>query len=141
MPWRPSWPATRRGGVDAGSGSITRRRTARRPPGAGSRFYGDAELVDWIKAYGPDIVLTGHIHQAPFKTGGSWVDRIGDTWVFNSGQQIGPTPAHIAINTRAQEAAWFSLAGAEGVDLNAPLVRPPMTLTALPDWMVAGVEP
>lgn len=106
----------------------------------GKRFYGDAELVDWIKQYSPDIVLTGHIHQAPFKIGGSWVDRIGDTWVFNSGQQIGPIPAHIAIETRAQEAAWFSLAGAEGVSLDAPLMRPLADLTALPAWMDTRVE-
>lgn len=99
----------------------------------GQRFYGDAQLNAWIAQYGPDIVFTGHIHEAPFKRGGSWVDRIGDTWVFNCGQQIGPQPAHIALDTKAREAAWFSLAGAELVSLDGPPER--RDLTALPAWM------
>lgn len=103
----------------------------------GHRFYGDADLSGWIEAYAPHIVLCGHIHQAPFKTGGSWVDRIGDTWVFNSGQQIGPTPCHIMVDTEAREAAWFSLAGAEIVRLDAPLERPVPSLTRLPAWLAA----
>lgn len=99
----------------------------------GQRFYGDAQLNAWIEQYRPDIVFTGHIHEAPFKRGGSWVDRIGDTWVFNSGQQIGPQPAHIALDTGAREAAWFSLAGAEIVRMDGPPER--QDLTALPAWM------
>ena len=101
----------------------------------GSRHYGDADVVGWIEAFKPDVVLCGHIHQAPFKTGGSWIDQIGSTWVFNSGQQIGPTPAHIMIDTDAREAAWFSLAGAELARLDAPLQRPVPDLTTLPAWL------
>jgi Icc-related predicted phosphoesterase len=101
----------------------------------GRRFYGDAELAGWIETWAPDMVLCGHIHQAPFKREGSWVDRIGSTWVFNSGQQIGPTPTHVAFNTETQEAAWFSLAGAEMVRLDAPLRRPVADLGVLPDWL------
>ena len=65
----------------------------------GSNFFGDAELVGWIEQYKPDIVLSGHIHQSPFQKGGSWVDRIGNTWVFNAGRQIGPCPTHIVFDT------------------------------------------
>ncbi len=101
----------------------------------GHQFYGDAELTEWIEAYRPDLVFCGHVHQAPFRKGGSWVDRIGDTWVFNCGQQMGPTPTHIMIDTQAGEAAWFSLAGAELVRLDAPLQRPLMALDAFPDWV------
>jgi Icc-related predicted phosphoesterase len=104
----------------------------------GQRFYGDADLTGWIEAHQPDLVLCGHIHQAPFKSGGSWADRIGRTWVFNAGQQIGPTPTHVVIDTEAREAAWFSLAGNELVRLDAPLQRPLAELTALPPWMAAG---
>lgn len=104
----------------------------------GQRSHGDAALTGWIEAYRPDIVLSGHIHEAPFKRGGSWVDRIGSTWVFNSGQQIGPVPAHVALDTDVQEAAWFSLAGAEIVRLGAPLQRPLESLNALPAWMAAS---
>ena len=58
----------------------------------GRRHYGDADLVEWIDQYRPDVVLTGHVHDPPFKPEGSWADRIGDTWVFNPGRQIGPVP-------------------------------------------------
>lgn len=101
----------------------------------GGRHEGDADLVDWIEALAPDLVVTGHIHESPFRKGGSWVDRIGQTWVFNAGRQIGPVPAHVIFDTDLEKAAWFSLAGAEAVDLGAPLHRPVMELTALPDWL------
>ena len=101
----------------------------------GKKFYGDRALIGWIRGYQPDIVLSGHIHQAPFRTGGSWADRIGDTWVFNSGRQIGPTPTHVVIDTEVQEAAWFSLAGAETVQLDRPLARPLSALIEVPAWL------
>ena len=90
----------------------------------GSKHYGDVELVRWIHEYRPDIVFTGHVHQSPFRQGGSWVDRIGDTWVFNAGQQPAPTPAHVIFDTRARTAVWSSLAGDEIVKLDEPLSRP-----------------
>jgi Icc-related predicted phosphoesterase len=90
---------------------------------AGSKHYGDSDLVEWMARYRPDLVLTGHIHQSPFREGGSWVDRIGDTWVFNSGRQIGPVPCHIVIDAAERRASWFSLAGNEFVDLEAPSAR------------------
>jgi Icc-related predicted phosphoesterase len=101
----------------------------------GQQHYGDADLATLIETHQPDIVFCGHIHQAPFKRDGSWVDRIGRTWVFNSGQQIGPTPTHVAVDTDAQEAAWFSLAGNELVKLDRPLERPVADLTRMPDWL------
>jgi Icc-related predicted phosphoesterase len=103
----------------------------------GRRSWGDADLLTWIETYRPDLVLSGHIHQAPFKRDGSWVDRIGDTWVFNSGQQIGPEPPHVIIDTSEPAAAWFSLAGAECVRLDQPLARPVEALSRLPAWLPA----
>jgi len=47
----------------------------------GKKHFGDSDLVAWIERHAPDLVLTGHIHQSPFREGGSWVDRIGNTWV------------------------------------------------------------
>ena len=96
---------------------------------AGNKHFGDTDLVAWIERYQPDIVMTGHIHQSPFRKGGSWVDRLGDTWVFNSGRQIGPVPCHIIIDEVGQRAMWFSLAGSEVVPLGEPLVRPVAELT------------
>jgi Icc-related predicted phosphoesterase len=86
----------------------------------GTTHYGDSALREWIRTYGPDIVLTGHIHQAPFRQGGSWVDRIGSTWVFNAGRQIGPSPTHVIVDLDEQSAKWFSLAGDEVVRLDQP---------------------
>jgi Icc-related predicted phosphoesterase len=79
----------------------------------GKRFIGDTALNGWIEQYRPDIVLTGHIHQSPFKPGGSWVDRIGSTWVFNAGSYSGDIPPHIVLDLNTRRADWFSLAGNE----------------------------
>ena len=104
----------------------------------GRRSWGDKDLKTWIETYQSDLVLCGHIHQAPFKRDGSWVDRIGATWVFNSGSQIGEQPAHVAIDTGAREAAWFSLAGAELVRLDEALERPVAELQSAPAWLTAA---
>ena len=102
---------------------------------SGERYFGDAALNGWIARHSPNIVFSGHVHEAPFARKGSWIDRIGGTWVFNAGKQIGPVPTTIAIDTEAMEAAWFSLEGAESVKLDLPLERPLVQLSALPDWM------
>ena len=58
-------------------------------------------------------MLSGHVHQSPFTRDGSWADRIGDTWVFNAGHQIGPLPSHIVVDTERPGAYWCSLAATE----------------------------
>ena len=83
----------------------------------GTKHFGDDDLVEWISRHRPDVVLTGHIHQSPFRTGGSWVDRVGDTWVFNAGREMSPVPCHIVIESTERRASWFSSAGNEVVDL------------------------
>jgi Icc-related predicted phosphoesterase len=85
----------------------------------GKRHYGDADLVGWIDRHRPDMVLSGHVHQPPFKTDGAWAHRIGDTWLFNAGHQIGPVPAHIEIDLTAGSAAWHSMLGEEDLRLEA----------------------
>ena len=107
----------------------------------GSRHFGDVELRQWIERYEPDIVLSGHVHQSPFVDDGSWVDRIGTTWVFNAGQHPGAPPAHIVIDTDASEALWFSAAGSQVVSLGDPLKRPVRQLEAIPDWLKAADRP
>jgi Icc-related predicted phosphoesterase len=74
----------------------------------GRRAWGDDRLSAWIERFTPDIVLTGHVHQAPFVPDGGWVDRIGTTWVFNPGQQPGPAPARIEIDLGVGTAVWTS---------------------------------
>lgn len=101
----------------------------------GHRHFGDAALVGWIAQHRPDVVFSGHVHEAPFVRGGSWVDRIGDTWIFNAGRQIGEIPTTVALDTEAAEAVWFSLEGAETVALGRPLIRPVEQLRAMPAWL------
>jgi Icc-related predicted phosphoesterase len=81
----------------------------------GKHDYGDASLRDWIDQYQPDLVLSGHIHHAPFAKGGNWVDQIGKTWIINNGKQIGPVPTFAVIDTDANTAEWLSLAGRERI--------------------------
>lgn len=90
----------------------------------GQRSIGDEDLLDWIRAHGPDLVLSGHIHQSPFRSGGSWVDRIGGTWVFNAGRQIGPVPTHVVIDLAAGTGFWSSLAGEQTIRLDDPAAKP-----------------
>jgi Icc-related predicted phosphoesterase len=104
---------------------------------SGSRYFGDAELVQWIELHQPDIVFSGHVHQSPFVKSGSWVDRIGSTWVFNAGHQFGAPPAHIIFDTEEDMALWFSAAGNQFVHLDQPLVRPVAKLTERPAWLTS----
>jgi Icc-related predicted phosphoesterase len=90
----------------------------------GSRHYGDPDVLAWIGEHSPDVVLTGHVHQSPFKPQGGWADRIGTTWVFNAGRQIGPVPARVEVDLTAGTAVWESMLGYEEQRLDeAPAER------------------
>ena len=93
----------------------------------GRRHYGDADVGGWIAHHRPDMVLTGHVHESPFKPDGAWADRLGETWVFNAGRQIGPVPAHIEIDLGAGDAVWKSMMGMETLRLD-DTARPPRTV-------------
>jgi Icc-related predicted phosphoesterase len=83
----------------------------------GRREFPDHELTRWIEQHRPDVVLCGHIHQAPWVEGGSWHARLGDTWVFNAGKQPGPVPAHITLDLEAGTADWFGVYTSESITL------------------------
>ena len=83
----------------------------------GRREFPDHDLAGWIEEHEPDVVVCGHIHQAPWAKGGSWHARLGRTHVFNAGKQIGPVPAHITFDTDARTAHWFGVFESETVDL------------------------
>ena len=87
----------------------------------GKKFGGDEFLVDWIRRLEPDLVLSGHIHNAPFVNQGSWIDRIGKTWVFNPGKQIGPFPAFLVFDLAAMSVAWDSQEGQGRQRLDLPV--------------------
>lgn len=94
----------------------------------GRKFGGDEVLVEWIARYQPDLVLSGHIHNAPFYSGGSWIDRVGKTWIFNPGRQIGPCPAYLAFDLEKSTVTWISLEGDETrelLSLDVPAINAP----------------
>jgi Icc-related predicted phosphoesterase len=79
----------------------------------GTRHYGDEALPELIARHAPTAVLCGHIHEAPYRNGGSWIDRVGDTWLFNAGRQPGDVPARIEIDFDRALARWITIEGVE----------------------------
>jgi Icc-related predicted phosphoesterase len=77
----------------------------------GKRHYGDEDLVAWIARYGPDLVLSGHVHNSPWMGDGGWSDRIGTTLVLNPGHQPGSVPSRIEIDTDEDRVTWWSYEG------------------------------
>ena len=102
----------------------------------GKRFFGDVELVQWIRTYQPSMVISGHVHQSPFIPDGSWFDRLGDSWVFNAGLQAGRPPVYIVLDIDDGKAFWLSAAEAQWIDLAAPLQRPAAEITDPPQWLI-----
>lgn len=87
----------------------------------GKGFAGDAYLPALINELDPDYVVSGHIHNSPFRTGGGWAGRMGCSWVFNPGRQAGAPPALIELDVVARTARWVSQAGEEEI----PIARIP----------------
>jgi len=103
----------------------------------GKRFFGDAELVQWIGQHRPSMVISGHVHQSPFIPDGSWYDRIGESWVFNAGLQPGRPPVYIVIDTDEGNAFWLSAGERQSIDLKTPLTRPAAMVISPPSWLTA----
>ena len=82
---------------------------------SGKRHFGDELLNELATLHQPDLVLAGHVHEAPFRDDGSWHDRIGDTLVLNAGRQTGPVPAHLVVDTAARQVEWSGLTGCEQI--------------------------
>ena len=74
----------------------------------GHKSAGDEILTAWITRFAPDVVLSGHIHNAPFYADGAWIDRLGKTWVLNPGRQIGPRPTYVILDFDKMSARWVS---------------------------------
>jgi Icc-related predicted phosphoesterase len=88
----------------------------------GSRHFGDPELPRLLDAFRPDVVLCGHIHQAPFTSEGAWAERRGSTWLFNAGYQRGDRPTFVELDLGEQRASWWAPTGEGAVDLSDPAV-------------------
>jgi Icc-related predicted phosphoesterase len=91
----------------------------------GKKFAGDEFLLGWIRKFEPDLVLSGHVHNAPFYAVGSWIDRIGKTWVFNPGRQLGPQPTCVAFELERMTAEWISIEGRALRELDVPEATAP----------------
>jgi Icc-related predicted phosphoesterase len=103
----------------------------------GKRFFGDLELVQWIERYHPSMVVSGHVHQSPFVPQGSWFDRLGNTWVFNTGLQPGRPPTFIVLDIAQGTAFWLAAGKYEYIELNAPLRRPALPISDPPEWLTS----
>ena len=77
------------------------------------------------------------MHQSPFNTDGSWFDRLGETWVFNTGLQPGRPPVYIVLDLDEATAFWLAAEDAQSIDLKAPLQRPAATIKAAPPWLTS----
>jgi Icc-related predicted phosphoesterase len=86
----------------------------------GSKHFGDPELPRLLERHHPDLVLCGHIHEAPFVPGGAWVERHGTTLLFNGGNQHGNIPSHVVFDFDARTASWWSSERSGEVSLDDP---------------------
>jgi hypothetical protein len=77
------------------------------------------------------------VHQSPFIPDGSWFDRLGDTWVFNTGLQPGRPPVYIVLDLDEGSAFWLSAGAAQSIDLKAPLTRPATPIRVAPPWLIS----
>ncbi len=116
-PWMRSSSLRQSIVLSSGCGFTTRRQRARCSATTVGATFPIRISSNWIARHQPDIVLTGHIHQAPWTEGGSWHDRLGDTRVFNAGHQIGAIPAHIRVDTSTGTADWFGVFESESISL------------------------
>jgi Icc-related predicted phosphoesterase len=87
----------------------------------GSKYYGDPELPRLLERHRPDLVLCGHIHEAPFVPGGAWVERRGATLLFNGGMRPGNIPSHVLLDFDARTASWWSTEGSGEMSFDVPL--------------------
>jgi Icc-related predicted phosphoesterase len=83
---------------------------------SGRRHFGDEVLNALIEQHAPDLVLTGHVHEAPYQPDGAWHDRIGTTTVLNAGRQTGPMPAHIIVDSTERTAEWWTFTDQGRID-------------------------
>jgi Icc-related predicted phosphoesterase len=84
----------------------------------GSKHFGDPELPRLLDRHRPDLVLCGHIHQAPFVDGGAWYERRGSSLLFNAGRLSGQIPAHVFLDLEGRAAQWWSSEGSGQVSFD-----------------------
>lgn len=83
----------------------------------GRRYYGDPELPRLLERHRPDVVLCGHIHEAPFTDAGAWAEERDGTWLFNTGRVHGDRAPFIELDLERRRAHWWSPVATGSVDL------------------------
>ncbi|TVQ31770.1 MAG: phosphohydrolase [Geminicoccaceae bacterium] len=76
---------------------------------SGRTARGSAALAQLVRRQYPQFVLSGHIHDAPFVEGGTWIDRMGATQLVNHGRQPGDVPAHVVLDFAQDEVHWIAV--------------------------------
>ncbi len=89
----------------------------------GKTHFGDTYLNEWIKEFKPQMVFCGHVHQSPFRNGGSWIHEEEGAFTFNAGKQLGPIPSFLVWDTDGNQVTWVSQAGTERVTLSSPIEK------------------
>jgi hypothetical protein len=87
-----------------------------------------AGRLAWVAELAPDVLLSGHVHEAPGAPGGDWFERPGRTLALDAGQVPGNRPAHFDIDLVAGEVRWHStvtgVAVTESVAVDAATMQP-----------------
>lgn len=73
----------------------------------GKKHRGDSAIAKAVLTHSPLLVLSGHVHVAPFIQDGCWYDRSGSTTILNTGHRNSKYPPHIQIDLRHRSATWF----------------------------------
>jgi hypothetical protein len=82
------------------------------------------------------MVISGHVHQSPFIPDGSWFDRLGATWVFNTGRMPGRPPTYIVLDIAEGTAFWLAPGEEQTIDLKASL-QPAARIANPPAWLTS----
>ncbi len=127
-PWRAAGAATLPKGAAHDLPGVTRIWVHHAPP-AGTRVGrcpdgrppgGSAGLAERIQRHRPALVVSGHIHDAPFRADGGWWDRLGETICVNPGRQPGHEPSYVVVDLDAGEIGWVSASARDDRPLPTP---------------------
>ena len=89
---------------------------------------GDSEVFYKIREYRPDFVVSGHLHDQPYR--GAFADEINGTWCFNPGHPVisralkSKIPNHIVLDLSARTATWHATPNVGRVPLKKQIPIP-----------------
>ena len=105
---------------------------------SGQPALGDAALNGWIADYSPDLVICGHVHEAPFSRQGSWVDRIGpDLGVQHRPADRGGADLDRHRHRGARSSVVFATKARKASSSTRRWMRPISPLREMPAWMAS----